>query len=368
VLVGGATRMPLVASLLHGALGFVPEVIEQPELVVAAGCLDPLIAQPAAPGPAPALPPLRPAIFSPPMPPPGFAPQAPPPMYARPVPPPMYAQQMPSPGVPPQVHAPPPGFAPAPAQPSSQPPLPAQPFPGPPGAWVQPFPGPPAPGTAAQPLPGSPAAYPAPAVRPPVALAGWTPPPPGWAPNAVIPLAVVELIELSLPEHQGVTLRGQLRGGRDSVEYVFPTDEDGMLLVFSDTEALGRYAATDHSDPLIATPPWQVRADPSGALSFDFDLVIEHLGRAPEDWLPSFLCRCRDLAAQLALFLELNEVQELLAEYTTVDQVDTILRRTGGGPVGRGGRRRLAQLDRELLGAEWTDLIGRLDAAARSVE
>ncbi|AVT37039.1 Hsp70 family protein [Plantactinospora sp. BB1] len=36
-LVGGASRMPLVASLLHRALGVAPTVIEQPELVVALG-------------------------------------------------------------------------------------------------------------------------------------------------------------------------------------------------------------------------------------------------------------------------------------------------------------------------------------------
>jgi hypothetical protein len=38
-LVGGATRMPIVATLLHRRLGIAPEVIEQPELVVAAGAL-----------------------------------------------------------------------------------------------------------------------------------------------------------------------------------------------------------------------------------------------------------------------------------------------------------------------------------------
>lgn len=53
-LVGGASRIPLVATLLHRALGEAPVVIEQPELVVAEGSLLAaaalLASEPAAPG------------------------------------------------------------------------------------------------------------------------------------------------------------------------------------------------------------------------------------------------------------------------------------------------------------------------------
>ena len=54
-LVGGASRIPLVATLLHRALGEAPVVIEQPELVVAEGSILAhaalLASEPAAPGP-----------------------------------------------------------------------------------------------------------------------------------------------------------------------------------------------------------------------------------------------------------------------------------------------------------------------------
>jgi actin-like ATPase involved in cell morphogenesis len=54
-LVGGASRIPLVATLLHRELGEAPVVIEQPELVVAEGSILAdaalLTSQPAAPGP-----------------------------------------------------------------------------------------------------------------------------------------------------------------------------------------------------------------------------------------------------------------------------------------------------------------------------
>ena len=54
-LVGGASRIPLVATLLHRELGEAPVVIEQPELVVAEGSILAdaalLATEPAAPGP-----------------------------------------------------------------------------------------------------------------------------------------------------------------------------------------------------------------------------------------------------------------------------------------------------------------------------
>ncbi|MCM0675926.1 Hsp70 family protein, partial [Micromonospora phytophila] len=64
-LVGGATRMPMVARLLHAELGVAPTVLEQPELPVAEGALTdlplPRRASSAAAFAAPAAAPLQPA-------------------------------------------------------------------------------------------------------------------------------------------------------------------------------------------------------------------------------------------------------------------------------------------------------------------
>jgi actin-like ATPase involved in cell morphogenesis len=54
ILVGGASRIPLVATMLHEAVGITPLVTEQPELVVAEGALHPQPTQ--TPIPAPAVP------------------------------------------------------------------------------------------------------------------------------------------------------------------------------------------------------------------------------------------------------------------------------------------------------------------------
>lgn len=57
VLVGGASRIPLVATLLHEALGVVPTISEQPEFAVAHGALVHDRPEPARPGTASAAPP-----------------------------------------------------------------------------------------------------------------------------------------------------------------------------------------------------------------------------------------------------------------------------------------------------------------------
>ncbi|WP_327009980.1 Hsp70 family protein [Dactylosporangium sp. NBC_01737] len=473
ILVGGASRMPLVATMLHRALGIAPTIIDQPELVVAAGCIDPMVTglAPAAPPPAGQRPigwtgpvpisgggdtsgavPFSPAAqHSPPV------PQFPPAANAAPWP----APQQPAlqPAGPAQQFPPAANAAPwpAPQHPASQPAGPVPQFPPaavpaggerrtvaraattgaaagraraavpargerraaagvqqpagavPPPAW-HPVQQPPAQQPPAQQPPAQqPPAQQAPAQQapaqhpwghPPQAPPGWRPgpPPQQWQPppppqqpqpwqqpvqwqrpggQAVwVPppdedrtaLINVELLELATPRLQGVTLRGELRGGYDVVEHVFPADADGRLLVFADTTALARYAAADGSDRLIATPPWQVRTDGADELRFDLELLVEHLSGPPQRWLPSFVCRCRDLCAQLAVYLELDGVEDLLGEHSTIDQVDDVLRRhLGDATAGRAAQRRLARIDQAQLVEDWTDLIAAIEAGTVTV-
>jgi actin-like ATPase involved in cell morphogenesis len=73
-LVGGSSRVPLAASLLHRGLNIAPTVIEQPELVVAEGALHTLPALPPVHVEMPALPPVHVAMPAPiPAPPPVVA-------------------------------------------------------------------------------------------------------------------------------------------------------------------------------------------------------------------------------------------------------------------------------------------------------
>ncbi|WP_433205977.1 Hsp70 family protein [Dactylosporangium sp. CS-047395] len=272
VLVGGASRMPLVATMLHRALNFPPTIIDQPELVVAAGSIDPLLIG----SPVPAQVPLPPAAWQPVM----------------------------------AVAAPPPPVL-----------QPAQP------------------------------------VFPPV------------APPAPVVITIVELVSVSLPSASGVTLRGQLHAGYGVMEHVFPADADGNLLLFADPDALCKYAAAHAAtDPLLATPGFRVRNDGADELRFDLDLLVEHLSGPPEGWLPAYVCRCRDLCAQLAIFLELDGIDDLIGEHTAIDRADDILRRHRLDPTAKAARRKLARLDLELLREDWADLIALIDQSTVPVD
>jgi hypothetical protein len=121
--VGGSSRIPLVNTLLHHRIGVAPTLIEQPELVVALGSLQAVLAPPGAraPGFAPPAPGFAP-------PPPGFAPPAagPPPGTAAP---PVFTPPVPvSPFAPTPVSATPVSpFAPTPVSPVSPSPVSATP-------------------------------------------------------------------------------------------------------------------------------------------------------------------------------------------------------------------------------------------------
>ncbi|WP_344407348.1 Hsp70 family protein [Dactylosporangium fulvum] len=336
ILVGGATRMPLVATMLHRALNIPPTIIDQPEMVVAAGSLDPMVT--GRPGPA-----GPPAEWTGPVPLSGGERSGE--LYPAPMPAPASPPGMWHPVAPPAVPQPAPHgpWQPAPPQPVPAQPVPAQPVPA--GAWQPAAPPPAGPWQPVQPT--------APHRPPPVAASRQT----------GVALTIVELLELTTPQHEGVTLRGQLHGGYGVVEHVFPTDEEGRLLVFPDTMALARYAARDASDPLIATPPRQVRAVGSDDQRYNLDLVVEHLSGPPDRWLPSFVCRCRDLCAQLAVFLGLAGADDLIGEHSTIDRVDAILRKHLADVTSRGARRRLAQIDQVRLVEDWTGLVALIDAA-----
>jgi hypothetical protein len=118
-LVGGSSRIPLAATLLHRTLRIAPTVIDQPELVVAEGALHTVPAD--APLSAPPFPPAPPAASAPPA---AAAPAVPytiPPSAPSSAPP--YAPYPVAPFSGPPVSAPPVSVAPVSSSPISSPPV-----------------------------------------------------------------------------------------------------------------------------------------------------------------------------------------------------------------------------------------------------
>ncbi|THV21711.1 Hsp70 family protein [Glycomyces paridis] len=129
LLVGGSSRMPLVATRLHARLGVVPSVPEQPELPVAYGAYQHAVAEPdAAPVTSPPQTPPAPAAQSPvtyaPFPIPDLRAAAPvqlPPVSTTPAAVPGAAPSEPQPAASPAPSPPAPGFAPEPTPPVQDP-------------------------------------------------------------------------------------------------------------------------------------------------------------------------------------------------------------------------------------------------------
>ncbi|MEU5875560.1 Hsp70 family protein [Glycomyces sp. NPDC047369] len=103
LLVGGSSRMPLVATRLHSRLGVAPSVPEQPELPVAFGAFKHALAEPETAAPSPPVTPVAYAPYpvgSPPQyPPQGLPPQQSPqptPQFAPPQPSPPFATSQPN--------------------------------------------------------------------------------------------------------------------------------------------------------------------------------------------------------------------------------------------------------------------------------
>jgi Hsp70 protein len=223
-LVGGSSRVPIVATLLERELGIAPTAIEQPELVVGEGSLWTAELTRAQQGQT-ALARATAQVSAPPIPqpqgPPPQAPVSPSPIYpvsgqpvsSAPVSPPYAAPSSGIPVSPP--YGPPTGTTPSngiPVSPAgymqpqglSQPPPPQAPQP-PPDRNAPVWPGP---GQAGQPPNQMRAPMPPPTVYPPITPAYGAPPVPGKKRNVIVPV-LAGLLVLSLVLAGYVLLRGK---------------------------------------------------------------------------------------------------------------------------------------------------------------
>ncbi|GAB3836991.1 Hsp70 family protein [Dactylosporangium cerinum] len=229
-LVGGASRVPLAGTLLHRTLGIAPTVIDQPELVVAAGSLL------SRPTPAPAVhPPSAPV-----------SPQPSEPISAVPVAP--VSPAPPMPAVAPVSAVPVAPVSPPPSMPAAPPvsAVPPEPEPGP-GPEPSPEPGPePGPVAAAGPdledgeaptrRPVSRRALLLAGIAAPVAVAGagtaiWRP----WEPR-------------TLAQVRGATFVTQLTGHTGTVSFLeFLAEESGVLFSSGQDGSVRFWNTADHS-------------------------------------------------------------------------------------------------------------------------
>jgi actin-like ATPase involved in cell morphogenesis len=176
-------------------------------------------------------------------------------------------------------------------------------------------------------------------------------------------------IVISLPSDDGYTMRAFLRGDHAAT---FLGDSGGPLL-FRSTEGLARYLVQADDHFLARLPGWdQVRRwvadaaiEPDTDDRFELDLITYNLRFSPAEWMPRLLIRGRDLAAQLAIFFDLDDISTLLATGSELDRLDDILREIDRSVVGRRARRQLDTIDPRRVIAQWSRIVRRIDQAAR---
>ena len=300
-LVGGSSRIPLAATLLHQALGIAPTICERPEHVVAEGSLH--VADPMNQTAAQA----TPRAWSP----------APP------------SNQSPSQ---------------ASVQPLStggggygyrQQPLAAAPFSRRPRSRVSGWIG------AQRPI--------APAV-------------PAFAPFVPVP-SIVQLhlpsnsgyvVRVELTEERAVFLTDSpslplFRNVTDLATYL-EVDTDHTLASIRDWPQLRNHLG-------------QLATQRDNGEEYQFDVILNNLSGTYEQWIPEILIPCRDLAGEIADQLGIQRILQAIALGSYLDQFDDALRAVVPGMIGRQSRRQLRHFDKNRLIDIWQGIIAHLEGA-----
>ncbi|GIJ53400.1 Hsp70 family protein [Virgisporangium aurantiacum] len=357
-LVGGASRVPLIATLLHRALGVAPTAIEQPELAVAEGCLadDPAgSAQPAGvAGPAGSAWPAGPT----PAPVSGGGPAAAP-------------VSGPSGQFPAQPYSPvSPGYGATQYAPVSAP------------AGY----GPPAPAYG----PAPPGYNSAPAAYTPVGPPGYHPAqPPAYGPARVVgppgqpqymPLqqqppwtSLVQVLDLAIGESAGFTLRCYLpaEDPDEDPDAAFLT-VDGQMLVFDDLPEMVNYLRGPDQHDLTDLADWHLvqhsidaaTAERYTVEAYELDLIVANIGHGTKEWSPDLLVAARDLAVELGNALDLRPVLAPFGRGNLLDQLDDTMRAHRGRRSGQWWKdRRLNGDEVQTIRDTWRRVVTILEAA-----
>jgi hypothetical protein len=175
----------------------------------------------------------------------------------------------------------------------------------------------------------------------------------------------IQLVELSLPDDTGYTLRTYL----SDLTAVYAS-EDGRLPLFHRPEHAIGFAVNGGSAALSGLPHWQpLRAALTTSVlpmpenrRYGLDLVLLNLARSPAEWLPELLLHVGDVAWELVDCLDLDAGHRLTADGSLLDRLDTMVRAVRYGPHRRQGRRDLLALPGPDVAAAWRDLVGVLAA------
>ncbi|MDG6102620.1 Hsp70 family protein [Dactylosporangium aurantiacum] len=197
-------------------------------------------------------------------------------------------------------------------------------------------------------------------------LWGWLPRPGAFMPGEAWREAPFQPLQLALPSGSGWTIRARFADrtvflGRGGGPLLFRSVDGlaGYLLNEPDHELAALAGWARAREPFVAF----VRGG-GDEEQVDLDLVQYNLGYPPQQWMPDLLIAARDVAVELAEAFALDDVGALLAEGGLLDLVDELLRDADRAFVGRSARRRLDTLDADAVRHAWHAVVTRLDDVA----
>lgn len=146
----------------------------------------------------------------------------------------------------------------------------------------------------------------------------------------------------------------------------------GRLLLFRTPEGLVDFVRSGEPNDLAQVDTYREmakRIQPADIMpleddTYELDLIVENLRGGHDVWDAPLIIRAGEIARDLSYALRLPAVMDMLAQGSSLDDLDEALRSTAGGGFGAfRGRRRLRRIGAQTASLGWRTMIGKISAA-----
>ncbi|MEU7752223.1 hypothetical protein AB0B57_19410 [Micromonospora sp. NPDC049101] len=168
----------------------------------------------------------------------------------------------------------------------------------------------------------------------------------------------------------GYTLRAYFDDQR--TEAAFPGAQ-GHLLLFRSVASMRTYLARVEAHELSGVPGWESILDRIGDAAFEpddehfyeFDLILHSLRFPPMQWVPALFVAHRDVVGEIAEAFRLDDVLNLLAAGSPLDQLDNLFRVADRPLAGWAARRHLASQPGAQVSTVWRRAVREVEEHVR---
>ncbi|MGC4808930.1 J domain-containing protein [Micromonospora sp. DT228] len=168
----------------------------------------------------------------------------------------------------------------------------------------------------------------------------------------------------------GYTLRAYFDDQRGEAAFL---GAQGHLLLFRSLASMRTYLTRVEAHELSGVPGWESLLDRLGDTTiepddehfYEFDLILHSLRFPPMQWVPALFIAHRDIIGEIAEAFSLDDVLNLLAAGSPLDQLDDLFRRAHRPLAGWGARRHLASLQGAQASTVWRKAVRGIEERVR---